>query len=240
MFKHLERFHQLLPVTAPDSLEDLDSRLRIYGDDVLEIWYAPMESPPPNASVWILGITPGWRQMRLAYEAAAEALQGGASPREAATCRKPRVAFAGSMRNNLVTMLDELEVAALLEVPSVALLFGTSRLRTGSAMRYPVFQRGRNYTGHSPKPTKHAALKEMMEVVLWDELRGSGSELIVPLGKAVEEALRYAATRGQVDEERVLYGFPHPSGANGHRVRHFAENKNRLRRALRIWHAAVA
>ena len=53
--------------------------------------------------------------------------------------------------------------------------------------------------------------------------------LIVPLGNAVSAALEYLADRGDVSAERCLFGFPHPSGANGGRVRDFTARQQELR-----------
>lgn len=40
-----------------------------------------------------------------------------------------------------------------------------------------------------------------------------------------------------LNKERVLWEFPHPSGANGHRVRLFKEAKERLRGRAATWAA---
>jgi len=108
MFSELERYETLLPPTAPVTLEDLPTELRIYADDAIEVWYSPMGAATENPSVWILGITPGWNQMQIAYHAAADALRNGASPHAADILKKPAVAFAGPMRRNLESMMDEL------------------------------------------------------------------------------------------------------------------------------------
>jgi hypothetical protein len=47
--------------------------------------------------------------------------------------------------------------------------------------------------------------------------------------------VRYLLQFRQVDERRVLFGLPHPSGSNGHRVRRFAEQKEKLREDLEGW-----
>jgi hypothetical protein len=39
---------------------------------------------------------------------------------------------------------------------------------------------------------------------------------------------------------RCLFGFPHPSGANGHRAAHFAQNEPALRRDLAQWASEMA
>jgi hypothetical protein len=41
--------------------------------------------------------------------------------------------------------------------------------------------------------------------------------LIIPLGKAVESVLEQFIKEGSISESQCLMGFPHPSGANGHR-----------------------
>jgi len=52
--------------------------------------------------------------------------------------------------------------------------------------------------------------------------------LIIPLGKAVEEILQQMIKENLIKEKQCLLGFPHPSGANGHRKSQFKENKNKL------------
>ena len=221
LFRDLDRFAPLLPREPPDSLASLDPRLRLYTDGRVEIWYAPMGRRPVAPRLWILGITPGWRQMRIAYERAALALGRGLDAVAADALEKPEVAFAGSMRTNLVRMLDAVGMARALEVRTSAELFGDPRLRTGAVLKYPVFVGGRNYAGFSPAPERHPALTAMIEAVLVEELRGVGECPIVPLGRAADAVLERLAERGALDPGRVLRGFPHPSGANAHRASQF-------------------
>ena len=216
----------------PASLADLDNGLRICADQTLEVWYAPMGARPLTPKLWILGITPGWNQMRIAYECAAHALSSGHGLAAAASMPKPQVAFAGSMRSNLVSMLDELGLPEIFGIDSSAGLFGTLDLRTGSVLKYPVFRRGVNYTGHAPKATAHPILLNMLDTVLAAELEAVAPCLILPLGKAVESTLEYSAAKGRLDMSRVLRGFPHPSGANGHRRKQFDSVKDQLRVAM--------
>ncbi len=51
---------------------------------------------------------------------------------------------------------------------------------------------------------------------------------IIPLGKAVEEVLEFMINKNLIRKEQCLLGFPHPSGANGHRKKQFEENKKNL------------
>ena len=55
-----------------------------------------------------------------------------------------------------------------------------------------------------------------------------GKDIIIPLGKAVEEVLEQMISDNIIKKEQCLLGFPHPSGANGHRKKQFAENKEKL------------
>lgn len=244
MFSNLTRYEVFLPATAPASLGDLPHELRIYGDGEIEIWFSPMGLGVTNPEIWILGITPGWNQMRIAYEGAAAALEHGSSPAEASAKRKPNVAFAGTMRNNLVSMMDELGFPDIFGISTSADLFGSELLRTGSVLKYPVFNGSqnniqnyiKNYNGHTPNPIKHTALRQMIDTVLAGELKSIGRCLILPLGKAVESVLQYSVSRGLVSDDQILSGFPHPSGANGHRKKQFAQHKERLRSEVRKWY----
>ena len=237
MFTHqeMDERHRWLPTTAPRALSDLPAQLRIFADEKLEIWYSPHGDPTPSPRICILGITPGWRQVRLAYDGATKAMTAGMSRRAAARLPKPAVPFAGSMRSNLNAMLDELGLPGLLGHDRANSLFGSGDLRTGSVLRYPVFRHGANYTGHTPAPLIHPALREMVDVVLTRELKEMGTIPILPLGKAVESVLSYCVERGRLNAGQVLTGFPHPSGANGHRHRQFARHRDALSGRLREW-----
>ena len=49
------------------------------------------------------------------------------------------------------------------------------------------------------------------------------------IGKAVEEVLMYLVNNNLIDNNyKILSGFPHPSGANGHRKEVFEKNKDTL------------
>jgi hypothetical protein len=43
---------------------------------------------------------------------------------------------------------------------------------------------------------------------------------------------------GQLDEVRCLFGFPHPSGGNGHRVAQFGRNRVMLQTQVADWTTA--
>lgn len=59
--------------------------------------------------------------------------------------------------------------------------------------------------------------------------------LIVPLGKSVSDVLRIFVKDGLLEEDRCLFDFPHPSGANGHRKPQFEECKERHMNQVSNW-----
>lgn len=66
----------------------------------------------------------------------------------------------------------------------------------------------------------------------FNEINTLNNVLIIPLGKSVEEVLMYMVANKLIKEEQCLFGFPHPSGANGHRKNRFLENKEALENKL--------
>lgn len=72
---------------------------------------------------------------------------------------------------------------------------------------------------------KHDKFKQMISDLLAHELSQVLDSLIIPMGKAVSEVLRYLVEQGLLDEKPCLFDFPHPSGANGHCKRQFEQGK---------------
>ena len=59
--------------------------------------------------------------------------------------------------------------------------------------------------------------------------------LIIPLGKAVENVLRKLSREPSFSRHTYLFGFPHPSGANGHRKRIFEEHLDEFTEIVEDW-----
>jgi uracil DNA glycosylase superfamily protein len=209
----------------------------LYQDGPLTVYYAPLDYVNQAARIVIVGITPGWTQMEIAFRGARQDLLKGLSSDEVCRRAKQQASFAGSMRKNLTSMLDAIELPAYLDIDSTQSLFAEhgQLLHATQAIRYPVFVEGRNYTGHTPNLLKTASLRYFIENVLTDELRSAHEAVIVPLGRSVAEVLDFLADGGHLDRDRCLFGFPHPSGANGHRVREFRERRGNLRRKVKQW-----
>jgi hypothetical protein len=184
--------------------------------------YAPFGvKPRPRARVIFVGLTPGRRQLAVAMEVARE--KRTLDPDVLAVELRRRVAFAGQMRTNLVRMLDDLGLPKHLQIRSTSDLFDSAqgRLFATSALLYPVFGRGRNYSG-DPTILREPLFIDMLESLLGPTLQRMPKAMIIPFGKWAEAAVLYVAERGFVDPARVLKGLPHPSGANVGRPALFA------------------
>jgi len=225
-----------LPERESYSRADLLRSSFLLGEEKpLQVFYAPLEWVNRGAQIVVLGITPGWTQMERAYRVARREILLGRSAPVVMQAAKSSAAFAGALRRNLVNMLDGIGVAELLDIASSEELFEARRdlLHTTSLVRYPTFVAGKNYTGSSPPVVGSELLMSFVQEELVGELRRLPDAVIVPCGRAVEAVLVELGDRELVSTERVLWGFPHPSGANGHRLRAFAKNEQKLRSQLR-------
>jgi hypothetical protein len=102
---------------------------------------------------------------------------------------------------------------------------------------FPVFVRGKNYTGSTPRLLRHHVLRNVAETFFAAQVNRVRGALIVPLGKVASDVAEHLAARDMLDRRRLLVGFPHPSGGNGHRVREYDENRAALTRRVREWFA---
>ncbi len=201
----------------------------------IEIYYAPLHGVTTDAKIIIVGITPGIQQIVAAFAEARRLLHEGMKLPHLFKEIRRRMAFKGPMRTNLIDMLDKIGVADRLELASTAQLFDDAShlLHSTSALRYPVFNQGKNYTGSNPPIHRSTLLKSLLTSTLPPELDQVPDALIVPLGKAVTtDALKIIG----FDKGRsVLRGFPHPSGGNGHRKAQFQREFHSLCSIVRAW-----
>jgi hypothetical protein len=175
----------------------------------------------------MLGITPGWTQMQLAYNYVRKNI--GVKDKETMLCNaKKQASFGGKgIRKNLIDMLDGIELNKHLNIKSCSELYGDMNhlLHSSSTLRYPVFINKKNYTGSNPSMLKHPVLRQMIHELLVPELREVKDAVIIPAGKAVSEVVRYLVGEGKIHNKTILFDFPHPSGANGHRKKQYEEKK---------------
>lgn len=203
----------------------------------MAMYYVPYDYVNESAKLMIVGITPGFTQMEIAIREARDCLMTGGEVADIDRRAKIAASFAGTMRANLVRMLDRIGIPGLLGVGGSDALFGEKRelIHTTSAIRYPVFACGRNYTGHGPTILQSPMLAACARTILMEELERVGGALVVPLGKAVSEVLRVFVQEGKLQPERCLFEFPHPSGANGHRWKQLETHGEKLSAQSADW-----
>ena len=195
-------------------------------EDNIEIYYAPFDYINSKAKIMIVGITPGLQQMLQSFEAVNE----GRSLKEV----KDLSSFKGSMRTTLIKYLDALNINKKLKIKSCESLFNINSkyLHSTSLIKYPVFDKGRNYSGSGL--LKKKILLDFLEEHFVKELKKLDKTIIVPLGNTVSSTIDYLNNEFKLNLKCFLKGFPHPSGLNVRKDIQFKENKFRMLKLLNL------
>lgn len=222
------QYEQLLKNGNVSCIEKaLPEELLIEQNKDLAVFYAPFDYVNKHAKIVLCGITPGLQQAELALREASIQLRNGSTSEQAKLAAKNTASFGGPMRSNLVRMLDFVGINKVLGVTSTSDLFSTSAhlVHYTSALRYPVFKSGKNYSG-TPSMLSNPLLRKQVDSFLVPELSSLNDQTIyIPLGPKVEEVLNYCAKIGVIKFDQVLGGLPHPSGANAERIAYFLNEK---------------
>src|SRR3546814_3774907 len=109
------------------------------------------------------------------------------------------------MRTNLVAMRVSLGVPAFLGLRSTSSLWNgdACRVHFTSALRYPVFVDGANYSG-APSMLSTPLLRAQLMKWFAKEMRSLPRAVFVPLGPKVAEAVEVAARECGIAQERIL------------------------------------
>src|SRR4051794_35708938 len=145
----------------------LDGRFLLHRGAGYSVHYAPFDHVNTSARIALVGITPGWQQMRLGFETARDRLRAGAGDQAMLTAVKRHASFSG-MRTRLAQWLDGIGAGRALGLPWTSELFEgrTDLLHTTSAVRYPVLcDDGRNWSGVRPAMAE-PALREITRTLL--------------------------------------------------------------------------
>ena len=195
-------------------------------EDNIEIYYAPFDYINSKAKIMIVGITPGLQQMLQSFEAVNE----GRSLKEV----KDLSSFKGSMRTTLIKYLDSLNINKKLRIKSCESLFNINSkyLHSTSLIKYPVFDKGKNYSGSGL--LKRKILLDFLEAHFVKELKKLDKTIIVPLGNTVSSTIDYLNNEFKLNLKCFLKGFPHPSGLNVRKDIQFKENKTRMLKLLNL------
>ena len=202
-----------------------DKKFLLEKEKNIEIYYAPFDYINTKAKIVIVGITPGLQQMLQSYEV----INQGKSLKEV----KDLSSFKGSMRTGLIKYLDELKINTILKIKSCESLFNKNSkyLHTTSLVKYPVFDKGKNYSGANI--LKKKILLDFIEKNFLKELKTLKKSIIIPLGNTVSSTIEYLNNKYNLKLSCFLKGFPHPSGANARKNIQFKENKRNMKLLLR-------
>ena len=194
-------------------------------DGNIEIYFAPFDYINSKAKIVIVGITPGLQQMTQSFQV----IKDGKSLKEV----KDLSSFKGSMRTTLIKYMDELKINKILKIKSCESLFNldSKYLHTTSLVKYPVFDKGKNYSGVNI--LKKKILLDFIEDNFLKELEIHQKNIIVPLGNTVSSTINYLNTKHQLNLRCFLKGFPHPSGLNVRKNIQFKENKKEMLKLLK-------
>jgi len=104
-------------------------------------------------------------------------------------------------------------------------------LHSTSLIKYPVFDKGKNYSGSNL--LKKKILLDFLETHFVKELKKLDKTIIVPLGNTVSSTIDYLNDKFNLKLKCFLKGFPHPSGLNVRKDVQFKENKIRMMKLIR-------
>jgi hypothetical protein len=234
-FNQYKNLIQSLSSITPESIKSEMFLLEEDEKKQLEIYYAPFEYVNEHAKVVIIGITPGLHQMEKSYSTVLHAKNQEASDETILSQVKNNSSFEGTMRKNLVQMLDELKLHEYLNISSTIELFSSANhlVHTTSVISYPVFYKGKNYSGSTPNMLTAEMLKKYVTEHFALEIDQIKQPLLIPLGAKVSKVLDFLVEKRMIDSKLILNGFPHPSGANGSRQKTFESNKDQMKEMLR-------
>lgn len=201
-----------------------DKKFLLKKEKNIEIYYAPFDYINSKAKIMIVGITPGLHQMIQSFEA----INNGRSLKEV----KDLSSFKGSMRTTLIKYLDALKINKKLRIKSCESLFNINSryLHSTSLIKYPVFDKGKNYSGSSL--LKKKILLDFLETHFVKELKKLNKTIIIPLGNTVSSTIDYLNDKFDLKLKCFLKGFPHPSGLNVRKDFQFKENKIKMMKLI--------
>lgn len=213
---------------AEDNLDAQDDRLLIAKEGSLSIHYAPFEYINTSARLVIVGLTPGIHQATVSLNAFREAILKGESHEKALKDAKETASFSGPMRNNLINILNHINVNKVIGIDDCAQLFDIRRdlVHYTSVIRNPAFKNGKNYSG-SPRVLSNALLNNHLNGCFYEECKQLPDAIYLPLGSEVVSVLEDMVKKDILCESQILFGLPHPSGANAERIAYFLGKKDK-------------
>ncbi|WP_313043028.1 hypothetical protein [Acinetobacter sp.] len=195
----------------------------------IQSFYAPFEAINHDAKVVIVGICPGQQQWRNALIAAKDGLEQQLSEENILKLAKNSGAFSGPIRKNLTQLLDHIGLHNQLGIQTTAELFSNHQdiVQMCSVLQQCILVNGKNYAGSTPAMLKNELLKQHIDDYFIPIVQRLPNAIYIPLGKGVDEVLNYVSSLGYLNDQQILAGLPHPSGANAERIKYFLGEKPR-------------
>lgn len=224
-------FSRFVSVIKTHSIEELTQSdlllLKTLG--TIQSFYAPFEAINHDAKVVIVGICPGQQQWRNALIAAKVGLEQQVSEENILKLAKNSGAFSGPIRKNLTQLLDHIGLHNQLGIQTTAELFSNHQdiVQMCSVLQQCILVNGKNYAGSTPAMLKNELLKQHIDDYFIPMVQQLPNAIYIPLGKGVDEVLNYVSSLGYLNDQQILAGLPHPSGANAERIKYFLGEKPR-------------
>ncbi|MCL6234810.1 hypothetical protein M5F03_06480 [Acinetobacter sp. ANC 5579] len=224
-------FSRYASVIKTHSIEELTQSdlllLKTLG--TIQSFYAPFEAINHDAKVVIVGICPGQQQWRNSLIAAKDGLEQQLSEENILKLAKNSGAFSGPIRKNLTQLLDHIGLQIQLGIQTTAELFSNHQdmVQMCSVLQQCILVNGKNYAGSTPAMLKNELLKQHIDDYFIPMVQQLPNAIYIPLGKGVDEVLNYVSSLGNLNDQQILSGLPHPSGANAERIKYFLGEKPR-------------
>ncbi|MDW9481184.1 hypothetical protein GOB57_21295 [Sinorhizobium meliloti] len=224
----IEFFRRIEAISSSDIAREVNAPNKLLmGSEItrngsVEVAYAPFDHVNTDASIVIVGITPGRTQMEAALHAAKSGFLMKLPEEEILERAKVHASFSGEMRKELIGLLDYIRLPQAFGIASAAELWGKAAplVHFTSALRYPTFFKGENYNGQ-PRVASNALLTAHANAWFGAEARLLKDAVFVLLGRKVDEAVLPVLRANGVPESRIIGNFFHPSPANRERVQYF-------------------
>ena len=168
----------------------------------LQCFYAPFEHINPDAELILVGITPGKTQMNIALNSAIDSISAGKSVDSILYKAKRDASFSGTMRNNLIKILNCTGYQKKLGISCASELWKPSHnhlVQFTSLLKYPVFKDGKNY---NDAPNLNVIkLSEMIDEFVRDLELINPDAILIPLGDKVSKVINILNKRGSIKQK---------------------------------------
>lgn len=194
----------------------LIDELLIKKEENIEVYYAPFDYVNKDAVIALVGITPGFIQMKNSYQYYLSN-QANFDDMFLQMKTKKHASFSGPIRQSLIQMLDKIKLNDYLNIKSCQELFGCKNylIHTTSILKYPVFINKETYNGSKPSILNNKFLFEMIENQFIEELNQLKEDVvIIPIGKVVSDVLKYLIDHQLIINKRICNDFLHSSFPN--------------------------